>query len=185
MFGFTELKIRQIEGPVDPNYTETWEARWLADLKDSFTSHGKVPPTLAFLADDPEDPSAIVDGLMDLSQFLVNDETKNVMEQILPTLLKEISAFALIQICEAWTIPGEKIDEYHAGNYDSMEEFPGSNEVVLFSVQTHGGAKITCFEIDRSGDKPTLKDTPVPKEFAQMQGRMANWLARKKDKDMN
>lgn len=185
MFGLTELKFNKIEGPIDPNYTETWKQRWLSDLHGAFGEHGQVPPTLAFLADDPEDPSGIIDALMDLAPFLQNDDTKNIMETVVPSLLQKLNAFALIQICEAWTIPAEKMHEYYGGDYSNMGEFPGAREIVLFSMQTHRGGSLMCFEIDRSEEKPQLVDTNVPQEFQQMEGRMANWLGKKKDREMN
>ena len=129
--------------------------------------------------------SIIIDAIMDLAPFLQNDNTKNAMEAVVPSVLKQLGAFALIQICEAWTIPADQMQAYHGGAYKNMGEFPGSREIVLFAVQTHGGGSLTCFDIDRSGDKPVLVASDLPKEFEALEGRMANWLGKKKSREMN
>jgi hypothetical protein len=135
---------------------------------------------------DPDCNAVQCAYLVNLAEFMQNDERKEILSWMMPKLCKQVDACAVVMVSESWTVGEvgpEKMDEVMRwrDEHGSLEGHPRCVEMLTVHTQTRMRTTIHGYEILRDADGKITgfgEDVAKSKDFdgVEVTGRMCDWL---------
>ena len=147
--------------------------------KELLRREGHLDPVILFLGKVPDSPLSekFLYGVLHVGAFMENDDTKDVLAEVLPRILSDNGAFAVYFVSEVWFAGGEGFDVDDAyEKYGSVKEMPSSHEAVLVQLETALENEMRLFRIDRSGEHPELLEMEDKPDGTTISGRFGSFL---------
>jgi len=171
--------ISVVEKSLEPEDMTDLRELAISSAKKLMARDGHVEPVILFLGKDPKSSltEKYIYGIMQLGQFMQNDDTKDVLAEVLPQILGGNEAFVVCFISEVWIAVGEKTDEEYERR-GSVKDMPGSEEAVIIHYETVLEKEVHLFRINREGDVPELIERKDVPEMLSATGRFASFLGK-------
>lgn len=152
---------------------------------DTFEDMSSVESTGLALCEPNEESEGQfrIAALMLPPQMFGSDEGKAMIGDAIREANDDLKPMAIAIITEGWMVEVDADDKEAVKDFMEGKRKPSTEknkEVVTVNVETHAANGITMYEIDRSGEKPTLKLyrelTWITKEPNQPVGKLQNLI---------
>lgn len=160
---------------------DEWVESMVEASKDKLLESGSLIPALLFLFIDDRNQKSM--GVMSLERFTQNEAGMNMLPKVASKLLRDMNAYAMLFISEAWTktydenAPVDINDEYNENN----QFHSNGREVIMAVYETIKETAIINVDINRDynnnisiGGKTVKKLSDM--DVNKMHGRMVGWL---------